>query len=148
MTKSKIDVPTAQGLLETLFAPWVLDLGLKVEHVGPDGAVMRLPYSDQLCRADKVISGQALMATIDTTSVFVCWGGLGETRNVTTVSQNTSFLRPAIGVDVLAKGRVIKSGRTLIFLDVALYSAPDDKQVAHATSTFALLPGGIGDTPG
>ena len=104
---------------------------------------MRLPYADHLCRADKVICGQALMTAIDTCCVFVCWASLGEARNVTTVSQNTSFLRPAIGTDVIVTGRPIKTGRTLIFAEVYISAASDDKQVAHGTSTFAVLPGTI-----
>ncbi len=105
---------------------------------------MRLPYHERLGRADRVLCGQALMTAIDTCCVFVCWATLGDTQNVTTVSQTTNFLRPAIGTDVLLRGRPLKVGRTMIFLEVSVTGAEDGKAVAHGTSTFAVLPGTLG----
>ena len=141
MTASTLDLTQARAFLREMFAPWVVDLGLDLTAISSDGVTLQLPYSEKLCRADKIICGQALMTAIDTCSVFVCWGALGEPRNVTTVSQNTSFLRPAMATDVVANGRAIKTGRTLIFTEVTLSSAADGKHVAHGTSTFAVLPG-------
>ncbi len=37
-------------ILSANFAPWVLDLGLTVEEVGEDRAVLRLPWSERLAR--------------------------------------------------------------------------------------------------
>lgn len=142
-----LDITTARNLLHEVFAPWVQSLNLQLESLSAEGAVLRLPYSDALCRADKIVCGQALMTVIDTCSVFACWGHLGAPQNVTTVSQNSSFLRPAIGVDIVARGRILKAGRTLCFTDIAMTAGGDDRLVAHGTSTFAVLPGLIGETP-
>lgn len=40
----------ADKILSADFAPRVLDLGLSVETVGEDRAVLRLPWSDRLSR--------------------------------------------------------------------------------------------------
>ena len=40
----------ADKILSVNFAPWVLDLGLRVEAVGDDRAILRLPWSDRLSR--------------------------------------------------------------------------------------------------
>jgi uncharacterized protein (TIGR00369 family) len=81
-----------------------------------------------------------MMALIDTCMVFVCYVGQGKYSNCTTVSQNTSFMRPAMGKDILATGRVLKSGRSLVYGEVTLRSEGDDRIVCAGTSTYMMLP--------
>lgn len=64
-----LTVDLAEKLLADNFAPWVLDLGLRVESVGGREAVLRLPWSDRLAREGGGMSGQALMAAADTATV-------------------------------------------------------------------------------
>ena len=143
VTEQAMDLATAQRLIDEKFAPWIQSLNVRIEAMSPEGVTMRLPHSDALCRADRIISGQALMAVIDTCAVFVVWGQQNEPRNTTTVTQTTNFMRPAIGQDVIAKGRAMKAGRTMVFIEVSLYGADDGKLIAQGTSTFAILPGNL-----
>ncbi len=133
-----VNIETANARFAEVFAPHVQSLKLSVESISGDGAVLRMPYSDDLCRTGNMICGQALMTLIDTCMVFVCYGGLDEYRDVATVSQNTNFLRPAVGGDVMANGRVVKLGRSLIFGEVSLSLDGDPKLVCTATSTYAI----------
>lgn len=134
---------TAEGAAELLaanFAPWVRDLDLRFERIGPEGVLMRLPFSDRLCRMGGLICGQALMAFADTCMAFTVAAAIGGFRDMATASQNTSFFAPAIGKDVLAEGRALKTGRLLVFGEVAMRLAGEDRLIAHATSTYALPP--------
>lgn len=128
----------AQGWLESLFAPWVQALDLRIERLSPGEAVLRLPFSTALAREGGTICGQALMAAADTAMVFAIAEQLGEFRPMTTVSLNTSFLRAVAGGDVTVTARVLKPGRTLVFGEVSLAGA-DGRLAAHATTTYALL---------
>ncbi|WP_369427636.1 PaaI family thioesterase, partial [Bradyrhizobium ottawaense] len=66
----------ARRILGELFATWVHDLNLAVEcleHVQPSyapdwqpGSLLRMPFSERLCRNGGVFCGQALMALADT----------------------------------------------------------------------------------
>ena len=134
-----INVDTANQRLTEVFAPLIQELNLEVEAIGEGVVEMRLPYSDRLCRSHQIVCGQALMALIDTCMVFVCYVGQGQYLNCTTVSQNTSFMRPVIGQDVIATGRVIKSGRQLVFGEVSLRSVGDQRVVCSGTSTYMVL---------
>ena len=136
-----LNVPTANQRLGEVFAPFVQSLNLRIESIGDGGVVMRLPYSDDLCRSGQIVCGQALMAMIDTCMVFVCYVGQGAYVNCTTVSQNTSFMRPVIGQDVIATGTVIKSGRQLVFGEVSLRAEGDERVVCSGTSTYMIIPG-------
>ena len=108
-TETPVNLDSANQRLADVFAPWVQQLQLSIEAIEDDTVVIRMPYSDDLCRSHQMVSGQAMMALIDTCMVFVCYVGQGKYSNCTTVSQNTSFMRPVIGSDILATGRVLKS---------------------------------------
>src|SRR5690606_19732013 len=97
-------------------------------------------HSERLCRMGGLVCGQALMAFADTCMVFTVAAALGGFRDMATASQNTSFFAPAIGQDVLAEGRALKTGRLLVFGEVAMRPADDRRLVAQATSTYALPP--------
>jgi acyl-coenzyme A thioesterase PaaI-like protein len=66
--------------------------------------------------------------------------GQGKYSNCTTVSQNTSFMRPVMGRDILATGRVVKSGRSLVFGEVTLRAEGDERAICVGTSTYMMLP--------
>ena len=133
-----LDVATANTMLEELFAPWVQALGLSVESVEAGRARLRMSFSEDLCRVGGTVCGQALMSMADTCMVFVVAAALGGYREMATVSQTSSFFRPAVQRDVIAEGRGLKSGRTLVFGEVTLYADGDERPIGHVTSTYAL----------
>ena len=79
------------------------------------------------------------MAAADTAMVFAISSQLGGFRPMTTVTLNTSFMRPVSGSDLLVVARVLKPGRSLVFGEVELSSATDGRLAAHATTTYALV---------
>jgi len=136
---SGFDAAAATALLAASFAPWVQDLGLSVERVTSDGAVLRLRFDARLCREGGTLSGQALLAAADTAMVVAVSAANGGFRPMTTVGQTMSFQKPVSGKDVLLEARVQRLGRTMAFGEVHCRLEGDGALVAHATSTCALL---------
>jgi uncharacterized protein (TIGR00369 family) len=143
---SSFDLETARRLLADVFAPWVQDLGLSVERIdtgatdaGVAGAVMRMAFSEKLCREGGVVCGQALMALADTAMVFAVSAAANGYRPMTTVDQTTHFLKPAAATDIVADARIVRQGRTMSFGRVTLSAATDGKPVAMVSSAYALL---------
>jgi uncharacterized protein (TIGR00369 family) len=134
-------VPAIDGdrIIEENFAPWVRDLGLRVESVGPGQAVLRLPWSDRLAREGGGLSGQAMMAAADTATVIAISGARGGFVPMTTVQQSTTFQRPVQDADVIITVTVTKLGRTLAFADVVITADGSDAVVAHASTVYAVL---------
>ncbi len=135
-----VNVDSANERLREVFAPWIQQLNLSIEAIGESSVTIRLPYSDDLCRSHQMVCGQAMMALIDTCMVFVCYVGQNRYTNCTTVSQNTSFMRPVIGKDIIATGSVLKSGRSLVYGEVMLRNEGDERVVCAGTSTYMVLP--------
>ena len=136
------DRATAERMLTDVFAPWVQDLNLSVASLDKEGAVLRMRFSEKLCRDNGVICGQALMSLADTAMVFAVSSAGGAYRPMTTVDQTMHFLRPAANADVLADAKVVRLGRTMAFGSVTLTTDSDTRPVAMAQLAYALLPEG------
>ena len=143
-------IEEARRILGDVFAPWVRDLGLSVDGIdcerpddaGPDwqpGALLRMAFSDRLCRHGGIVCGQALMALADTAMVIAMVAASRGYRPMTTVDQTTHFMRAVASLDVLADARVVRLGRTTSFGRVTLFAATDRKPVAMCSSAFAML---------
>jgi uncharacterized protein (TIGR00369 family) len=145
---TEFGIAEARRVLGEVFAPWVMDLNLSIERFDfappgdaadwQPGAILRLPFSERLCRNGGTVSGQALMAFADTAMVIANLAANRGYRPMTTVDQTTHFMRAATG-DVLADARVVRLGRTMSFGRVTLLGASDNKPVAMVSSAFAML---------
>ena len=139
----------ARRVLGDVFAPWIRELDLSVEafefeppaHADDwqPGAILRMPFSERLCRNGGMVCGQALMAFADTAMVIANLAANRAYRPMTTVDQTTHFMRAVRSSDVLAEARVVRLGRTMSFGRVTLSSASDNKPVAMVSSAFAML---------
>ncbi|MFE1878141.1 PaaI family thioesterase [Streptomyces diastatochromogenes] len=129
----------ADKILSANFAPWVLDLGLSVEAVAEDRAILRLPWSERLAREGGGLSGQALMAAADTATVIAVSAARGGFVPMTTVQQSTSFQRAVTGSDVLIEAVLTKLGRRMAFADITLSDAASGALAARASTVYALM---------
>ena len=133
------DKAAATTLLKTVFAKWVQDLDLSVESIDTERAVLRMRFSEKLCRDNGVVCGQALMSLADTSMVFAISAVAGDYLPMTTVDQTIHFLRPAMRADLLAEARVIRLGRTMAFGSVSIRTVDNKRPVALAQTAYALM---------
>jgi uncharacterized protein (TIGR00369 family) len=138
---TKFERADAERMLVEVFAPWVQALGLSVEAIEPDGAVLRMRFSRDLCRDNGVVCGQALMSLADTAMAFAVSAAAGAYRPMTTVDQTIHLLRPAVNADILADARVLRLGKTMAFGRVTLLAEGDPRPVGTAQVAYALMGG-------
>src|ERR1700721_2222695 len=147
---AEFDIEEARRVLGDVIAPWVQDLGLSIDSIEcapppgaaadwQPGAILRMAFSERLCRSGGIVCGQALMALADTSMVIAILAANRGYRPMTTVDQTTHFMRAVTQSDVLADARVVRLRRTMSFGRVTLSSAGDKKPVGVGTSAFALL---------
>jgi uncharacterized protein (TIGR00369 family) len=146
---SVFGLQAASRLMLEVFAPWVQDLGLLIEAIesgrpagaAPDwqpGAIVRLPFSKNICREGGLVCGQALMAAADTAMTLACAAAWNGYRPMTTLDQTMHFLRP-VSFDVLADARIMRIGRSTTFGRVTLSSASDRRPVGMVSTAFSML---------
>jgi uncharacterized protein (TIGR00369 family) len=133
-----MDKTAIRALLDSVLAPWVREWSLAPESTTDDTVTLRLPHADKLRHAGGVVCGQVFMAAADTAMVVAISHVLGGFQPMTTVSLNTSFMRPVKAGDVLVTAKVLRRGRNLVFGEIELRDA-EGELAAHATTTYALL---------
>ena len=100
-------------------------IGIEMVHAN-DGAVeMRLPWRDELGRADGSdwYHGGVLSSLIDIAGDYAIASKLG--RGVPTIDLRVDYLRPARRGELRALARAVKVGRTVGVADVELRDAND-----------------------
>jgi uncharacterized protein (TIGR00369 family) len=130
----KMDLAALQKLLTETNAPY------DVEAVTESGVRLRLPTSKAHIRPGHTISGPTLMALADGAAWCAVLAQLGPVVSTVTTSLHIDFLRRPQPIDVIADGDVIKLGKTLVVIDVAMRSSGADELVAKAQVTYAIPP--------
>src|SRR6202161_205103 len=101
---AEFDIEQARRVLADVIAPWVQELGLSIGSIecapppgaAPDwqpGAILRMAFSERLCRNGGTVCGQALMALADTAMVIAIVSANRGYRPMASVDSNNTFLR-------------------------------------------------------
>jgi uncharacterized protein (TIGR00369 family) len=135
MPQSYLDAVRQPGqTVNNLFA----FLGINVDAIEPDRAVLRLPFRPELTQGAGMVAGGVLATLLDETMAHAVLGGNEPGQRTTTVGLSVSYLRAVKpGSDLTCEARVIKRGGRVLFVEATASS--DDREVARATASFLLL---------
>ena len=132
-------VEDAKVLMQKIFAPWIIDLGLEPVSFDDKGGDFRLGDNPRLVHAGNVVCGQAIASAADSAIVITLAAINGRFRMCTTVDFSTHFIRPippgAAGIRV----DVLSSGKRMAYCRVEFRATGSDKLAATITSAFAYL---------
>lgn len=129
----------AQYVIETVMTPWLDELGMTVEELTENGAVVRLPWDERISRDGGLVTGQALMSFADAAMVVVISSAIGGFQKMATIDMSTSFLAAAYNTDIIARGEVLRRGKRMVFGRIDLESAATGEQIALIQTTWTLL---------
>ena len=124
-----------QEVYETLFAPWVKQLGLRDFEAAEGRVAALLPASADLQFAGAVVCGQAVMAAVDTVAALTMMTVDRPTKG--TIYQHTHFLRPALGEAFHIEVKVLRFGKATAFAE-ARVTTPSGDLIAHASTEYAF----------
>lgn len=136
-----MDVSALTAFLEREFPQVNADgIAYTVTDAGEGYATMRLDPTVKHLRPGGTVSGPTLFALADITAYVAILAQIGPVALAVTTNLNINFLRkPEIG-PVDAKATLLKLGKRLAVVDIALTSAGSGKLVAHATATYSIPP--------
>ena len=119
---------------------------VSIERIDAEEAVVRMAYDARSIRPGGTVSGPAMFKLADFGVYVAILAHLGEAGlQAVTTNMTISFLSRPQPADLLAHIRVLKLGRRLAVCEVRLYSEGTRDMVAHATSTYAIPPAGMGN---
>ncbi len=131
----EMDREALQQVLDQVESPYTVD------QVREDGDVrLRLPVEHAHIRPGGTISGPALMAIADGAAWAAVLSHRGPDMSPVSTSLHIDFLRKPDPDDLIAEGVVLRLGRTLAVIDVAIRSAGTERLVAKAQVTYAIPP--------
>jgi uncharacterized protein (TIGR00369 family) len=116
--------------------PFVERLGVTVDALEDDRAVLVLPYQREHMNAGGVLNGGATASLITMAGTLAAWAGADVERrtDVRCVDLAVQYLDAGREDDVVAEARVLRRGRDVVFLDVAARSAGGP--IGHGLLTY------------
>jgi acyl-coenzyme A thioesterase PaaI-like protein len=110
-----------------------------VEAVGAQSATVRHTVGFDELRPGGTVSGPVLMTVADCALYVAILAEIGIVALAVTTSLTINFMRkPSPTKDIVAKCTLLKVGKSLIVGEVSLYSAGDEKAVAHVVGTYSI----------
>lgn len=120
-------------------SPYVKYLGMRIVEMGADVATVELPFREELVTAGSVVHGGAVASLIDVAGMVAAWASDETPSNQrgSTVNLNVSYLAPAEKSDLRATARVLRRGRSLVYLDIEVANKAGSV-VAKGLATYKL----------
>lgn len=88
-------------------------IGAALTHVAPGEVEIALPFRADLTQQHGYLHAGIVTAIVDSACGFAAYTLMPPDANVLTVEYKINFLAPAQGERFIARGRVVKAGRTL-----------------------------------
>lgn len=96
---------SAQALMKTL--------GARLERVEPGEVEIRLAFREDLTQQHGFLHAGVVTAAMDSACGYAALSLMAEGVGVLTVEFKTNLMAPARGAELIARGRTIRSGRTI-----------------------------------
>lgn len=133
-----------RSLVQRIFqnAEFIRSMGIELTSYGRGWCETRLNGSPFLRQQHGLIHAGALMTLADHTCGGAAASTVAEDRDVITIENKISLLRPAFGLKLFCRAEVLRSGRSLVFVEAEVMNASEEGQVmvAKASSTLAVIP--------
>jgi len=124
-----------QGLMSTL--------GATLGDLSPGRVEIELRPHPAISQQHGFIHAGAISAIADTAAGYAALSLMPEGRGVLTTEFKINLVAPAVGDRVIARGRVVKAGRTLTLAQTEVFaeSGGEEKLVALLTATMMTIDG-------
>ena len=119
-------------------------LGAELVDVGPGAVTISLPFRDDLTQQHGFLHAGVITAIVDSACGYAALSLLPAGMEVLTVEYKVNFLAPASGTLFVARGRAVRSGRSLTVCTGDVTATDADGRERHIitmlTTMMALSP--------
>lgn len=120
-----------QGLMKTL--------GAELTAIRPGFCEIRMPYGEGLTQQHGFFHAGGLAAIVDTAGGYAGFTLFDESDGILTVEFKVNLVAPATGEAVIARGEVIRPGRTLCVTKGEVVSVVDGEEKVCALMQQTLM---------
>ncbi|WP_269581642.1 PaaI family thioesterase [Roseibium sp. Sym1] len=114
-------------------------LGVQIAHLSPGAVDLELKMAPELTQQHGYFHAGATSSIADSAAGYAALSLFAPDFGVLTSEYKINLLNPANQPVLLARGRVVKPGRTLTIAKADVYGLDDSTQVHVATGLFTLM---------
>ena len=115
-------------------------IGAELAHVAPGAVDIAMPYRPELTQQHGYLHAGTTSSIADSAAGFAALSLMSPGRGVLTTEFKINLLSPANGVRLVARGRVVKPGRTLTVCRSDVSGIGEDgTETAVATGLFTMM---------
>jgi uncharacterized protein (TIGR00369 family) len=120
--------------------PYFVLLSMNLLDVGLGFSLLEVHLAEKHLQPFGFVHGGVFASIIDAAAFWAVFSGIeDQSAGATTVDLKLNYLAPAVSGKLIAKGHLIKLGKTLGYAD-ATVTDENRRILAHGTSTLMILP--------
>lgn len=119
--------------------PFMAHLGATIAHLAPGEVDLVMPYKAELTQQHGFFHAGGTASIADSAAGYAALSLYPAGTGVLTTEYKINLLNPARGDRLVARGRVIKPGRTLTVCRGDVYGVADGKETHVATALFSMI---------
>lgn len=130
--------------------PFMALLGARITALAPGFCEITVDYRRELTQQHGFVHGGVLASIADSAAGYAAFSLMPADASILTVEYKLNLLRPGRGASMIARGRVLKPGRTLsvVQADVFARGQKGEEQVVSSLQTLMCLAGKSDDASG
>lgn len=130
--------------------PFMEHIGARITALAPGFCEITVDYREALTQQHGFVHGGVLASIADSAAGYAAFSLMPAEASILTVEYKLNILRPGQGEAMIARGRVLKPGRTLSVVqsDVFARRAGGEEQVVTSLQTLMCLMGRADNAPG
>ena len=114
-------------------------IGASITHIGPGEVTIELPFREEITQQHGFVHAGVVTTIVDNACGYSALSLMSPTAAVLTVEYKVNFLSPAIGDKLVARGRVLKPGRTLMVCLGEVVALIDGREKPVATMLATMI---------
>lgn len=118
-------------------------IGARIAALSPGYCELELPYRDDLCQQNVFLHGGVITSIADTSCGIASSTLLSPEAGILSVEFKYNMMAPAAGERFIARGRVIRPGRTLTIAESAVFAVKngEENEIGRMLATMMFLEG-------
>jgi uncharacterized protein (TIGR00369 family) len=114
-------------------------LGAEVTALGPGECEIQVPYRKEMTQQHGYFHAGVAAAIADSACGYAAYGMMPVTSSVLTVEYKINLVAPAAGEMLVARARVLRSGKTLKICAADVVAVKDGKETLCATTLSTIM---------
>jgi uncharacterized protein (TIGR00369 family) len=121
-------------------------IGARMANLAPGVCDLELPYRDDLCQQNVYLHGGVITSIADTSCGIASSTLMPAEAGILSVEFKYNMMAPAAGECFIARGRVVRPGRTLTIAESFVFAVRDgaEHEIGRMLATMMFLEGKSG----